>query len=93
MEQAAIDQIGEKVGRLETADHILAWDRKQAPTLAIEEIDEAGEKHYRTVPNPDARRCQANKKHGLLAMHGNGASLVCCESRPSPCSYSEPVSR
>jgi hypothetical protein len=75
-DEKQLEHIAEKVGKLDLADHILAWDRKQHPD------------------NPDARRCQANKAHkGTLQMHGNGAALVCCESRPAPCSYSEPVSR
>lgn len=75
MDEATIEQVAEKVSRLDRGDHILAWDKKQHPS------------------EPEARRCQADKKHGLLAMHGSGDALICPVARPVPCSYSEPVSR
>lgn len=94
MNDKQIDRVGEQVGRQNLADHILAWDRKQQPTLTMSEVDGVtGETRYLTVDNPDARRCGANKAHGLLQMHANGHSLVCPVSRPAPCPYSEPVSR
>lgn len=86
MDDATIEKVGEKVARVELGDHILSWDRKQAAEVWNEE------KHT-MVPNTAARRCQADKKHGILQMHGQGNALVCCVARPQPCTYSEPVSR
>lgn len=94
MDAATIEKVAEKVGKLDLADHILAWDRKQSAMITIAETnEETGETSYRTVPNPDARRCQANKAHGLLAIHKAGNALMCCVARPHACDYSEPVSR
>lgn len=86
MDEKKLEEVAQEVGRLDLADHILAWDRKQG----VEAWDE--EKHA-MVPNPLARRCQADKKHGILQMHSNGVALICTVARPSPCTYSEPVSR
>lgn len=72
---AKLAAIAEKVGHVDLADHILAWDKKQ------------------TAANPDARYCQHDRSHGLLQMHGSGIKLMCCVTRPTPCDYSEPVSR
>lgn len=86
MDEQTIAQVSREVGRLDLADHVLSWDKKQA----AEVWDDA--KHA-MVPNPDARRCQADKRHGVLQMHGRGNALICCVTRPQPCEYSEPVSR
>lgn len=99
MDEQAIERVAKHVAHLDLADHILNWDRKQARdtvevTQGVPNVARGDDgKRYRTIPNPDARRCQKNPEHGLLAMHGSGAQLMCCVTRPTPCDYAEPVSR
>jgi hypothetical protein len=86
MDAQTIANIEKHVGRLDLADHILAWDKKQAR--------EVWDKKKRVmIPNPTARHCQHNPEHGHLQMHASGAQLMCCVTRPVPCDYAEPVSR
>jgi hypothetical protein len=97
MDDTKIARIGERVGKLDLADHILSWDKKQAreiveTTVGVPSL--VGDTNqYRTLPNPDARRCQLDPDHGILQMHASGSQLICCVTRPAPCTYAEPVSR
>jgi len=99
MDEQTIAKVQKEVGRLDLADHILAWDKKQAKetvevTQGVPDLARGDDgKRYRTIPNPDARRCQENPEHGTLQMHASGAQLMCCVTRPTPCEYAEPVSR
>lgn len=86
MNDQAIDRIERDVSTRNLADHILAWDRKQA-----REVWDA--EQHKLVPNTGARLCQADIAHGALAMHASGHQLMCCVTRPTPCQYAEPVSR
>lgn len=86
MNEQHIDAVGKAVANQSLADHILAWDRKQAP-----EVWDA-EKHALVV-NTAARLCQVDASHGRLQMHASGHQLMCCATRPTPCEYAEPVSR
>lgn len=88
MDAATIEKVAEKVGKLDRADHILAWDKKQA-----------GWPHDSERPRADGdpaieppRLCKTNKDHGRLQMHGSGDMLICCAHRQG-CEYREPVSR
>lgn len=95
MDASAIERVGLKVATLDLADHLLNWDKKQAKetvevTLAADPRDPT---LYRTIPNPDARRCPVDPSHGILQIHASGAQLMCCTTRPTLCDYAEPVSR
>lgn len=98
MDDHAIEQAGRTVAHRDLADHILSWDKQQAREI----VDVTGDgspydvidtRQYRIVPNPEARRCQADPSHGILQMHASGNQLMCCVTRPTPCTYAEPVSR
>jgi hypothetical protein len=94
MDDQTIDRIEREVSHVTLADHLLAWDKKQA--THVTEIVRGGgltpDRHVLTV-NPDARRCQKDPAHGLLQIHASGAQLMCCVTRPTVCDYAEPVSR
>lgn len=98
MDEQSIERAGLEVAKLDLADHILAWDKKQAPhivevTPGAISSDVFDTNQYRIVPNPEGRRCAIDPSHGMLQMHANGSQLLCCATRPTPCTYAEPVSR
>jgi hypothetical protein len=101
MNEQQIARAGQEVGKLDLADHILSWDKKQAReivevtpgTPARGPFDAVDTNRYRMVPNPVARRCPIDPSHGILQIGRNGDALLCCVARPTPCDYSEPVSR
>jgi len=86
MDDQTLAKVEHDVARLNLADHIIAWDKKQIREVWDPDL-------RRLVPNPTARLCQTDLAHGVLQMHANGAVLMCCATRPTPCDYAEPVSR
>lgn len=94
MNAQSIERAGREVGRLNLADHILSWDKKQArETIEVTRGLLPADDRYRTIPNPTARVCQKDPSHGMLQMHGSGQQVMCCAMHPTPCDYAEPVSR
>lgn len=85
MDDQDITRVGQTVAKLDLADHLLSWDRKQGREVWDPEL-------HRLVPNVDGARCPVDG-HGLLQIHASGLSLICGVTRPTPCDYAEPVSR
>lgn len=89
MEAQAIEKVAKEVGRLDLSDHILSWDKRQGGFPHDSEMKDAEGKPLAEPP----RLCQHVKAHGRLQMRADGAALMCTATKPSHCTYVEPVSR
>ena len=86
MDDPSLAKIEQDLSHQTLADHIIAWDKKQARETWDPDA-------RRLVPNPTGARCPRDPEHGLLTMHGSGHQLICAATRPIVCDHAEPVSR